>query len=136
MPLAQQPLAPLRAQLGQLALERLGRGAVEVDQQGRHGRWGAIAVPPELQQGFPAGHQCSGEVQQALEVVWTAELHPTLLEPQEQVDLIACDLRQPQPVVGAGAIDIEAPTQGRRVLDLLGVGQPQVGVVLELKKKK
>ena len=85
---------PLGAQLGQLPFQGLGGRAVEINQEGPDGGRGPVAVPTELQQGFPDRDHGGGQIQQALQILRATQLHAPLLQPQQKVDLIPLDLGQ------------------------------------------
>jgi hypothetical protein len=96
-------------------------------QRAGRGRW--LAIPAEAEQRQPACQDCGIELQQGPQILRTAELHPSLLEPQQQVHLLAAAARQPPPVGWGGPVHIQAPAKGRRMAHLAGIAQGQGGVL-------
>jgi hypothetical protein len=130
--LAQQPCPPHGIQLWKVPFQRRSIRVVEIQRSeaGLEGR--AIAVPPKQQQRLPDHHLASGELQQALQVVQAAELHATLLKPEQQVHLGWCDSRKPQPVFCSGTVDVQTPAQGGGSVGLTGIMQAPLGIMAEL----
>ena len=88
----------------------IGAGVVEVEGSGLRLRWG-IAVPLEEQMGGPEPGQITRQLQQPEQIIGTGELHPTPLQPHQQIGCVLAAAGQLQPLIAAGPVHIHHPSR-------------------------